>query len=78
MKGLHIIAFILLIIGGLNWLLVGVTGWDIGNIFGGQGALVSRVIYALVGLAAIAEIVTHKTNCKACPAGSAPEAKPSS
>lgn len=66
MKGLHIVTFILLVIGGLNWLLVGLFGWDVGEIFGGQGAAISRVIYVLVGLSAIYEIATHKSNCKAC------------
>jgi hypothetical protein len=47
------IAYWLLVIGGLNWLLVGVLGWDIGNLFGGQEAIVSRIIYILVGLAAL-------------------------
>ena len=66
MKGLHIVSFILLIIGGLNWLLVGLFGWDVGQWFGGTEAVVSRVIYILVGLAAIAEVVGHKKNCAAC------------
>jgi uncharacterized membrane protein YuzA (DUF378 family) len=66
MKALHMIAFILLIIGGLNWLLVGLSGWDIGMLFGGMGATVSRIIYILVGLSAIYEVFTHKKNCKAC------------
>lgn len=66
MKSLHVVTFVLLAVGGLNWLLVGLFGWDIGSIFGGQDALVSRVIYVLVGLSAIAEIVAHKGNCKAC------------
>lgn len=47
------IAFWLLVIGGLNWLLVGLFGWDIGELFGGQGAIISRVVYVLVGLSAI-------------------------
>lgn len=66
MKLIHSIAFILLIIGGLNWLLVGVAGWDLGQIFGGQGAGVSRLIYVLVGLSAIFELATHKNRCKNC------------
>lgn len=66
MKILHLIAFILLVIGGLNWLLVGLLSWDIGAIFGGQDALISSIIYVLVGLAAIFEVVAHKKNCKAC------------
>jgi len=46
------LAFWLLVIGGINWLLVGLFGWDIGELFGGQEAIVSRVIYILVGLSA--------------------------
>jgi hypothetical protein len=68
MKGLHIVAFILLVIGGLNWLLVGLTGWDIGQLFGGQDQMISRIIYVLVGLAAILEVFTHKSSCKTCTA----------
>jgi len=71
MKGLHVVAFILLIVGGLNWLLVGLFSWDIGMLFGGQAATISKVIYVLVGLAALVEVFSHKGNCKACTAGQA-------
>lgn len=63
---LHATAFVLLIIGGINWLLVGIAGWDVGQLFGGMSAPASKVIYILVGLAAIYEVVTHKSNCKMC------------
>jgi len=63
---MHYVTFGLLIIGGLNWLLQGVFMWDVGQLFGGMDALVSRVIYILVGLAAIVEVVTHKKGCKMC------------
>ena len=66
MKALHYIAFILLVIGGLNWLLVGLFQWDIGMLFGGQYAMVSRIIYVLVGLSAIIIAATHKKDCKVC------------
>lgn len=66
----HVIAFILLIIGGLNWLLVGLFGWDIGSYLGGMAGPVSRTIYVLVGLAAIYELATHKKNCRLCGSGS--------
>lgn len=66
MKGLHAITFILLVIGGLNWLLVGIWGWDIGVLFGGQMATVSRVIYVLVGLSALVILFGHKKDCKLC------------
>lgn len=60
------VTFILLVIGGLNWLLLGLFGWEIGMLFGGQMAVVSRVIYVLVGLSALVEIFTHGKNCKNC------------
>lgn len=48
------IALILGIIGGLNWGLVGLFRFDlVAYIFGGQTSTVSRVVYVLVGLAAI-------------------------
>ncbi len=62
------IAFIVLVIGGLNWLLLGLFQWEVGALFGGSAALISRAIYIIVGLAALAELLTHKTNCKACAA----------
>ncbi len=63
---LHKIAFILLIVGGLNWLLVGlVSGWDLGVYITGT---IARIVYILVGLSALYEVFTHKRNCKACEA----------
>ena len=48
------IALILAIIGGLNWGSIGIFQFDIvAALFGGQDSVVSRVIYTLVGLAAI-------------------------
>ncbi|WP_027963962.1 DUF378 domain-containing protein [Halalkalibacillus halophilus] len=54
MKGLNVLALVLVIIGGLNWLLVGLFEWDlVGGIFGGMDAAFPRIIYVVVGLAAI-------------------------
>ena len=48
------IALILAIIGGLNWGSIGLFRFDIvAWLFGGQTATVRRVVYALVGLAAL-------------------------
>ncbi len=63
MKVINIIAFVLVIVGGLNWLLVGLFGWDIGMIFGGQGAVVSKIIYILVGISALLLIFGKKCCC---------------
>lgn len=57
MKGLNITTLVLVIIGGINWGLVGFFGLDlVAAIFGGQEAIASRVIYALVGLSALWQI----------------------
>ncbi|WP_068783059.1 DUF378 domain-containing protein [Paenibacillus phocaensis] len=54
MKTLNVIALALLIVGGLNWLLVGLFQYDlVANLFGGQDAALSRVIYTIVGISAI-------------------------
>lgn len=66
MRGLHMVSFFLLVIGGLNWLLVSLFQWDVGMLFGGQMALISRIIYFLVGLSAIYELSIHKKICKYC------------
>ena len=48
------LALILSIIGSLNWGLVGIFKFDlVAWIFGGQDAVVSRIVYALVGLAGL-------------------------
>ncbi len=65
MKGLHIVAFTLLVIGGLNWLLVAL-GWNLVDGIFGVGSLLSKIIYILVGLSAIIEVATHKKTCKLC------------
>lgn len=59
---LHKIAFILLVIGGLNYLLdllgVGLSHFVSGGLL--------TVLYVLMGLAAIYEIATHGRNCRHC------------
>nr|WP_122640706.1 DUF378 domain-containing protein [Romboutsia sp. Marseille-P6047] len=48
------LAMILVIIGALNWGAIGAFGVDLlGNIFGGTYEVISRILYFIVGLAAI-------------------------
>lgn len=63
MKAFHIITFFLVIIGGLNWLLIGLFSWGIGDWL---GASVARLVYVLVGLSAVYLLFSHKKDCKAC------------
>ena len=58
MHMLNIVTLVLIIIGGLNWLLVGLFQYDlVAALFGGQGATLARVIYVLVGVSAIWQLV---------------------
>ncbi len=66
MKVLNVLALALIIIGGLNWGLVGLFDFDlVGAIFGstadvGDRSALSRIIYILVGLAALWGIYLYK------------------
>ncbi|MFL2099511.1 DUF378 domain-containing protein [Desemzia sp. FAM 23989] len=54
MKTLDSIALALLIVGGLNWLLVGLFEFDlVATLFGGQDTLLSKIVYIIVGLCAL-------------------------
>ena len=51
---MNVVAMILVIIGAINWGLIGFFQFDlVAAIFGGQDAVISRIIYALVGLAGL-------------------------
>ena len=48
------IALLLLIVGGVNWGLLGIFRFDlVAFLFGGQAAIISRIVYVLVGISAI-------------------------
>ncbi len=59
---LHKIAFILLVIGGLNWGLVA-FGYGLGNYL--PSGLMT-LVYVLVGLSALYELFGHKGYCRHC------------
>lgn len=64
---IHMITFILLVIGGLNWLLVA-FGYNLVDSMFGIDSMLAKTIYILVGVSAIYEIVMHKSMCKNCEA----------
>jgi hypothetical protein len=53
MKTLDITAAILLVVGGLNWGLVGVANFDLVATLFGAGSILAKAVYTLVGLAAV-------------------------
>lgn len=70
MKALHMITFILLVVGGLNWGL-DALGYNIVDMLLGAGSAAGKVVYILVGLSAVYIAATHKGDCKTCEAGPA-------
>ena len=72
MKALHIIAFILIAIGGLNWGFIGLgwlagnKDWNVVHMLLGSSMALEAVVYVLVGLSAAWMLVTHKRACRAC------------
>ncbi len=60
MKNLDVVAAVLLVVGGLNWGLVGAANFDlVATIFGAMSPL-SRIVYILVGLAAVYQALQWK------------------
>lgn len=58
MKILNIVTLALVIVGGVNWGLVGAFQFDlVAAVFGGQDALLARLVYLLVGLSALWQIM---------------------
>jgi uncharacterized membrane protein YuzA (DUF378 family) len=67
MKALHMIAFALIVIGGLNWLLVGLFNKDLFTMLGmNMTDMLPKIVYILVGLSALWEAITHGKNCRTC------------
>jgi len=57
MKALNLVTLLLIIIGGLNWGLVGLFGFDLVAALFGDGSILSRLVYVLVGASAIWQVI---------------------
>lgn len=70
MKNLHYATFLLLVVGGLNWLTMALFNWELGDqLLGGSDSTAARAVYVLVGLSAVYELIAHKKCCKTCSGG---------
>lgn len=68
---LHAIEFVLVIIGGINWGLIGLgrfagADWNLVYFILGAWPTVEWVVYVLVGLSALALAFSHKKDCRMC------------
>ncbi|NUS99744.1 MAG: DUF378 domain-containing protein [Sphingomonas sp.] len=57
MRALNTLTLLLLIVGGLNWGLVGLFGFDLVATIFGEMSVLSRIVYVLVGVSALLQIV---------------------
>lgn len=67
-KILHMVAFALLVVGGLNWGLVGLLKLNLVDMLFGMGSVLAMVVYVLVGVSTVYIAATHMTDCKTCSA----------
>jgi uncharacterized membrane protein YuzA (DUF378 family) len=61
MKTIDMLTRILVIVGGLNWGLVGIAQFDLVAAIFGSGSLLSNVVYSLVGISAVVQVVRLAT-----------------
>lgn len=67
-KKIELLAFVLVIVGAVNWGLVGLAQFDlVAFLFGGQAAPLSRIVYTAVGAAAIVLVAMKPFGAPALP-----------
>jgi len=71
MCGLHKVSWVLVLIGALNWGLVGIANVNVVDLIFGAWPIVVRIIYVLVGLAALVMLGAGKCclKCEKCGSG---------
>ncbi len=63
---LHMVAFTLLIVGGLNWGLWALFNLNLVNTVLGAWPMLEKLVYILVGVSAVYIAATHMSDCKMC------------
>lgn len=65
-KMLHMVTFLLSMVGALNWGLMGLLDFNLVNVLLGSWPTVEKLVYVLVGVSAVYVLATHKEDCKIC------------
>ena len=65
-KELHMVAVVLVVVGAVNWGLVGMFQFDVVELLLGAWPMLVNFVYILVGLSGIYLAVTHREDCKVC------------
>lgn len=66
MKSVHIVSVILVLVGALNWGLIGLLNLNLITSILGSSPGLEKLVYILIGLAGLLLAFTHKGECKAC------------
>ena len=66
MKTVHMVAFTLVVVGALNWGLVGLLNLNLVTMLLGSMPMVEKLVYILVGLSGVLLVGTHMQDCKVC------------
>lgn len=66
MKTLHMAAYILLWVGGINWGLIGLFQTNVVNMLLSTMPQIEQLVYILVGVATVYVVATHMGDCKVC------------
>jgi uncharacterized membrane protein YuzA (DUF378 family) len=66
MKMVHLVSYTLVIVGALNWGLVGLFGFNLVTTLLGSMPQLEMIVYVLVGVSAVYEVLIHSGTCKSC------------
>ena len=64
-KMLHMVAFVLVVVGALNWGLIALLNLNLVEAIFGMG-MITKVVYIAVGASALWIFLGHKSDCKIC------------
>jgi uncharacterized protein len=65
-KSLHVITYSLILVGALNWGLIGLFEFNLVSTLFGSMPLLEKIVYILVGLSAVYSATTHAKECCTC------------
>jgi len=66
MKWLHMVSFLLVVVGAVTWGTVVLFQFNVVDAVFGAGSQLGQMIYVLVGVSGLYQMATHKNDCKTC------------
>ena len=66
MKWLHMVAFLLVVVGAVTWGTWALFQFNVVDAVFGAGSQLAQVVYVLVGVSGLYLLATHKNDCKVC------------